>query len=88
MFEPRTAHSFLSSGLVSASEERGERTGDGGHDEDRPELQKNIDDLASARDRVLQRRGDGQDLNRGEEESVSEAVDLASLLAALQQPHQ
>jgi hypothetical protein len=40
--------------LVAAREEGGERAGDGGDDEDPPELEDDVDDLARVRDRVLE----------------------------------
>src|SRR3954464_10107784 len=74
--------------LVTAHEEGGERAGDGGDDEDPPELEGDVDDLASVRDRILEGGGDRHDLGSREEERVAEAVDAAPFQPALVRPQQ
>src|SRR5690242_17886940 len=65
-----SARAATSTASVAAREERRERAGDGGDDEDRPELEEDVDDLPAARQGILERRGDRQDLDRREEECV------------------
>lgn len=53
---------------VSAAKERGEASRDGCDNTDRPQLQHDIDNLADASERILNRRGDGQNLHGGKED--------------------
>ena len=82
-----SARGGISPASVAAREEGREGTGDGGHDEDRPELEDDVDDLAAARQRILERRRDGQDLDGREEQRIPEPVDVAPLDTALERPH-
>src|SRR6476619_4868645 len=78
----------LSRRLVAAEEEGGEGARHRGYDEDRPELEHHVHDPAGGRNRVLQLRGDGQDLHGREEERIAEAVDVAPRQPALERPDQ
>ena len=69
---------------VSGAEERSEAACDCCDDEDRPELEADVDDLAGRRERILDRRRDSQQLYGREERSVAEAVDVATFVAALE----
>ena len=68
---------------VAWREERGERAADRGDDDDRPDLEDDVDDPAGGGQRVLQLRGDSQQLNGREEDRVAEAVDLGAVGVAL-----
>jgi hypothetical protein len=58
---------------VSRAEEGSEAACNCSHDEDRPELEADVDDLAARRERVLDLRRDSQQLHGGEECGVAEA---------------
>jgi hypothetical protein len=67
-------------------EERRERPCDGGDHEDRPQLEHDVEHAPGDGQRVLQRRGDRQDLHGGEENGLTVGVDVGSLRSALDEP--
>src|SRR2546421_13109894 len=71
---------------IRRGEESRERARDRGDDEERPDLEGDVDDAPGCRQRVLDLRGDGQELHRREEERVAEVVDVALPEVALERP--
>src|SRR5919201_3753321 len=59
-------------------EEGGHRAGRACDDDHGPELEHDVDDSAAHRERVLDLRGDRQQLNRGEEGRVAERLHLGA----------
>jgi len=73
---------------VPAAEKRREASGDGRDNTDRPQFQHDIDNLADASERILNRWGDGQNLHGCKEERVAEAMDVPALETAFPVPYE
>ena len=71
---------------VARAKESGEAARDHGDDEDRPQLQADIDNPAGRRQRVPDLRRHGQQLHGGEEGCITESVDIPAFLPTLKCP--
>src|SRR4029453_14932269 len=70
---------------VVAQEERGHRASRAGHEEHAPDLEQDVQDAPAGGQRVLQRRGYGQQLYRREVERVEDRLDLGARSIPLQE---
>ena len=70
------------------AEERRERAGDRGDDEQRPDLQEHVDEPPGRRHRVAHLRRDREQLHRREEQRVAHRVDVRSDAVVLEPPDQ
>jgi SAM-dependent methyltransferase len=76
----------MSGGRIARREEGRKRSRDRGHDEERPDLEEDVDDAAGGGERVPDLRGDGQELDGREEDGIAEGVDLGEARMALEHP--
>jgi hypothetical protein len=71
--------------LAALLQEAPERAGEGRDHRDRVDLHEHVEDAAADRDRILDLRGDGQQLSRRPKHSAAERLDLGLLGVALEQ---
>jgi len=71
--------------LAALLQEAAERAGERRDHRDRVDLHEHVEDSAADRDRILDLRGDGQQLSRRPKRSAAERLDLGLLGVALEQ---